>query len=139
MVPMICVMLKDYTVKKHISRTYECVHKFASLKKILILTIEAGGEGHNRWWDGWMASPAWWTWVWASSGSWWWTGRPDVLPSTGSQRVRHVWVTELNWILKDWDVWILSILLLQKYDPPLSEFCHYYFLVIWQCSASESK
>ena len=48
MVPMICVMLKDYTVKKHISRTYECVHKFASLKKILVLTIEAGGEGHNR-------------------------------------------------------------------------------------------
>ena len=32
--------------------------------------------------------------VWASSGSWWWTGKPGVLQSTGSQRVRHDWVTE---------------------------------------------
>ena len=31
------------------------------------------------------------------SGSWWWTGRPGVLWSMGSQRVRHDWVTELNW------------------------------------------
>ena len=29
---------------------------------------------------------------------WWWTGRPCVLQSMGSQRVRHDWVTELNWI-----------------------------------------
>ena len=29
-------------------------------------------------------------------GSWWWTGRPDVLQSMESQRVRHDWVTELN-------------------------------------------
>ena len=28
--------------------------------------------------------------------SWWWTGRPGVLQSMGSQRVRHNWVTELN-------------------------------------------
>ena len=26
----------------------------------------------------------------------WWTGRPGVLQSTGLQRVRHNWVTELN-------------------------------------------
>ena len=32
-----------------------------------------------------------------SSGSWWWTGRPGVLQSMGSQRVRHNWATELNW------------------------------------------
>ena len=25
------------------------------------------GEGNDRGWDGWMASPTWWTWVWASS------------------------------------------------------------------------
>ena len=56
------------------------------------------GEGDDRGWDGWMASPTWWTWVWASSGSWWWTGRPGVLQSMGSQRVRHDWETELNWI-----------------------------------------
>ena len=29
--------------------------------------------------------------------SWWWTGRPDVLQSMGSQRVRYDWATELNW------------------------------------------
>ena len=48
-------------------------------------------------WNGWMASPTWWTWVWVSSGSWWWTGRPDVLQSMGLQRVRHDWANELNW------------------------------------------
>ena len=48
-------------------------------------------------WDGWMASPTQWTWVWVNSGSWWWTGNPGVLQSMGSKRVRHDWVTELNW------------------------------------------
>ena len=42
------------------------------------------GEGGDRGWDGWMASPTQWTWVWASSRSWWWTGRPGVLQSMGS-------------------------------------------------------
>ena len=40
--------------------------------------------------------------VWASSGSWWWTGKPGVLQSMGSQRVRHDWATELNWTRKLW-------------------------------------
>ena len=26
-----------------------------------------------------------------------WTGKPGMLPSMGSQRVRHDWATELNW------------------------------------------
>ena len=26
---------------------------------------------------------------WVPSGSWWWTGRPGMLQSMGSQRVRH--------------------------------------------------
>ena len=46
-----------------------------------------------------MASPTQWTWVWVNSRSWWWTGRPGVLQFMGSQRVRHDWVTELNWIV----------------------------------------
>ena len=29
--------------------------------------------------------------------SWWWTEKPGVLQSMESQRVRHDWVTELNW------------------------------------------
>ena len=57
----------------------------------------ARGEGDNRGWDSWMASPTWWTWVWVNSGSWWWTGRPGVLRFTGSQRVGYDWATELNW------------------------------------------
>ena len=32
---------------------------------------EKGGEGNDRGWDGWMASPTRWTWVWVNSGSWW--------------------------------------------------------------------
>ena len=69
-----------------------------SLEKPLMLgKIEGRGEGDNRGWDGWMASPTQWTWVWVNSGSWWWTGRPGMLPSMESQRIRHDWVTKLNW------------------------------------------
>ena len=39
-----------------------------------------------------------WTWVGTSSGSWWWTEKPGVLQSIGSQRVRHDWATQLNWM-----------------------------------------
>ena len=56
--------------------------------------LKAGGEGDDRGWDGWMASWLQRTWVWVNSGSWWWTGRPGVLQSMGSQRVRHNWATE---------------------------------------------
>ena len=59
--------------------------------------LRAGGEGNDRGWEGWMASPTWWTWVWVNSGSWWWTGKPGVLRFMGSQRAGHDWVTELNW------------------------------------------
>ena len=59
--------------------------------------LEAGEEGDNRGWDGWMASPTRCTWVWVYSGSWWWTGGLGVLWFMGLQRVRHVWETELNW------------------------------------------
>ena len=58
--------------------------------------LGTGGEGDDRGWDGWMASPTWWTWIWVISGSWW----PGVLQFVGSQRVGHDWVTELNWT--DW-------------------------------------
>ena len=59
--------------------------------------LRAGKEGDNRGWDGWMASRTQWTWVWVNSRSWWWTGKPGMLQSMGLQRVRHDWVTELNW------------------------------------------
>ena len=47
---------------------------------------------------GWMASPTWWIWVWASSRSCWWTGKPGMLQSLGSQRVRNDQATQLNWL-----------------------------------------
>ena len=58
--------------------------------------LRAGGEGDDRGWDGWMASPTQWTWVWVDSGSWWWIGKPGVLQLMGSQRVRHDWANELE-------------------------------------------
>ena len=57
--------------------------------------LKVGGEASNRGWDGW-----WYyrlnqcTWVWASSGRWWRTGKPGMLQSVESQRVRHDLVTE---------------------------------------------
>ena len=59
--------------------------------------LGAGGEGGDRGWDVWMASPTRWTRVWVISGSWWWTGRPGMLRFMGSQRVIHNWASELNW------------------------------------------
>ena len=69
-----------------------------SLEKTLMLEgLGAGGEGDDRGWDGWMASPTWWTWVWVNSRSLWWTGRPGVLRFMGLQRVGHDWATDLIW------------------------------------------
>ena len=75
-----------------------------SLEKTLMLGKIEGwrrrGWQRMRWLDGITDL---WTWVWASSGSWWWTGRPGVLQSMGSQRVRHSWVTTelmINWLFK---------------------------------------
>ena len=67
--------------------------------------LKAGGEGDNRGWDGWLASPTQWTWVWVNSGSWWWTGRPSVLQSMGSQS--GTWLS--NWTELNWKFLLLSI------------------------------
>ena len=58
--------------------------------------LGAGGEGDDRGWDDWMASPTRCTRVWVNSKSWWWAGRPGVLQFMRSQMVGHDWVTELN-------------------------------------------
>ena len=87
--------------------------------------LGAGGEGDDRGWDGWMASPTLWTWVWVNSRSLWWTGRPGVLRFMGSQRFRHNWVTELNWIWKkeDTEKNISNLVLLFKRDLILNCCC----------------
>ena len=87
------VMLKlKFQYFGHLMRRAESLENTLMLGK-----IEGGGRRNDRGGDGWMASPTPWTWIWVSSGSWWWTGRPGMLQSMGSQRVRHDWVTELNW------------------------------------------
>ena len=67
-----------------------------SFEKTLMLgKIEDGrrmGQQRMRWLDVITNSL-----VWINSGSWWWTGRPGMLQSMGSQRVRYDWVKELNW------------------------------------------
>ena len=68
-----------------------------SFEKTLMHERLKAGEGDNRRWDGWMASPTQWTWVWVNSWSWWQTGRPGMLRFMGSQRVGHDGVSELNW------------------------------------------
>ena len=94
--------------------------------------LKAGGEGDDR---GWMASPTQWTWVWVDSRSWWWTGSPGVLRFMGSQRVRHDWVTELNWTLFKVNVvyklWLFYIFCKKR---PLHIFlcpfsCSFFFLI----------
>ena len=67
-----------------------------SFEETLVLgRLRAEGEGDDRGWDGWMASPTQWTWVWVDSGSWWWAGRPGVLRSCGHKESD---MTErLNW------------------------------------------
>ena len=62
--------------------------------------LKAGGEGEDRGWDSWMASPTHWIWVWVNSGTWWWTGKPGLLQSMGCKESDTTeWLnwTELNW------------------------------------------
>ena len=68
--------------------------------------LKAGGEGDNRGWDGWMASPIQWTWVWVSSANWWWTERPGTLESMGLQRVPQDWMTELTDLVRSLFYWL---------------------------------
>ena len=71
--------------------------------------LKTGGQRDDRGWDGWMALSTRWTRVWTSSGSKWWTGKPGVLQFVGLQRVRHDWVTELNFChTSHFHIWVCS-------------------------------
>ena len=101
-------------------------------KTLMLGQIEGRRRGDDRRWDGWMASPTGWTWVWAGFGSWWWTGKPGVLQSIGSRRIRHDWVTELTWANpKDWHLWsemeMFELVILQEVQS-LSSIIHLYLL-----------
>ena len=66
-----------------------------------------------------MASPVQWTWVWASSRRWWRTGKPGVLQSTGSQRVRHHGATEQK-EARDFNPWTQHIQIQNPTCPNLN-------------------
>ena len=83
-------LLEGLMLKLKVQYFGQLIQRTDSLKK----TLKAGGEGNDRGQDDWKASPTQWTWVWANYGRWWRTGKPGVLQSMGSQRVRHVWATE---------------------------------------------
>ena len=54
----------------HLMRRTDLLEKTLMMGKIM----KAGGEGDDRGWDSWMASPIQWTWFWVNSRSWLWTG-----------------------------------------------------------------
>ena len=89
------ISLKGMMLKLKLQYFGHLMWRVDSLEKILMLGGIGGrrrrGRQRMRWLNG--------TWVWMNSGSGWWTGRPGVLRFIGSQRVRHDWVTELNWWL----------------------------------------
>ena len=114
-------------------------------RKQVLFILKAGGEGDDRGWDGWMASPTQWTWVWVSSGSWCWTGKPGVLQCMGLQRVKHDWATELNWLnwthplqlpQGRWDVCSVEFPL--ESNPTGSHFLPMLLNPIWTSSIQES-
>ena len=89
--------LKDWCWSWNSNTLAPCYEELTHLKRPWCWErLKAGGEGDDRGWDAWMASPTQWTWVWINSGSWWWTGRPGLLQFMGLERVGHDWATELN-------------------------------------------
>ena len=64
-------------------------------KTLMLERLTAGGEGDNRGWDGWMASPTQWTWVWETLGV---GDGQEGLAYCGSLGHKELDMTEqLNW------------------------------------------
>ena len=79
--------------------------------------LKAGGEGDNRGWDGWMASPTQRMWVWVNSGCWWCTGRPGVLRFMGSQESNTTeWLNWTELIIHNYDIRYKILLPLNLFD-----------------------
>ena len=89
----------------------------SSEKTLMLRKIEDGrrrGQQRMRWLDGITQLN-----VWVSSRSCWWTGRPGVLQSLGSQRLRHDW--GLNWTELSQMAWTKVWFFLTLYWEILSE------------------
>ena len=68
--------------------------------------FKEGGEGDDRGWSGWTASPTRWTWVWASFRSWWWTRKPGLLQSMGLQS--QTWLRDWPELSNTYPAWVVS-------------------------------
>ena len=80
------VLWKDWCLNWNSSTLATSCEQLTHLKRLWCWEgLGAGGEGDDRGYDGWMASPTWWTWVWVNSRRWWWTGRPGMLRFMGLQ------------------------------------------------------
>ena len=100
--------------------------------------LRARGEGDDRGWGGWMASPTQRTLIWVNSRSWWKTGRPGVLWSMESQRVRHNWATELNWTDGLYEDYISLLLALLRLGLPPTLLLVYLVSFSWPPKANSS-
>ena len=95
--------LEGLMLKLKLQHFDQLMQRTDSLEKTLMLgKIESGrrrGRQRMRWLDGITNSTDM-----SLSKLWggWWTGRPGVLQSMGSQRVRHNWATELD---RRWEPW----------------------------------
>ena len=64
--------------------------------------LKVGGEGDDRGWDGWMASPTRWTWVWVNSKGWWWEAWCAAVHGLAEIWTRLKWLSSSsNMKLKD--------------------------------------
>ena len=102
-----------------------------SLEKTLMLGGIEGrrqrGRQRIRWLDGITHSKD----VSLNSRSWWWTERPGVLQFMGLQRVRHDWVTELNWTELAWNIPLAALIFLKRSVVfPILLFSSYFLTLI---------
>ena len=80
-----------------------------SLEKTWCWERLRSGEGTDRVWDSWMASPTYWTWIWTSSGSWWRTGKPCILQSMGvaKRQIQLSYWTQHQLVRAPCGLWLL--------------------------------
>ena len=70
--------------------------------------LGAGGEGDDKVWDGWMASPTRWAWVWVNSGSWYGQGGLACWDSWGrKESYTTERLSDLKWLW--WQLWRISL------------------------------
>ena len=105
--------LEGLTLKLKPHYTGHLMWRADSLEKSLMLAeFEGRGRGGDWGWDGWMASLTQQTWAWANSGREWRTGKPGMLQSMGSQRVRHDWANEPQ---QHWETMTLNLIPLHEH------------------------